>query len=92
MSDHVIETRGLSNYFGRKCAVDQVTFPVPQGNVVALLGRNGSGKTTFIRMLLGLTSAARGTASLLGADSASTHRPSATASGTWPKAIPSTAG
>lgn len=70
MSDYVIETRGLTRYFGRKCAVDDLTLRVPRGCVFGFLGRNGSGKTTTIRMLLGLLEPTRGSCSLLGHDSA----------------------
>lgn len=69
MSETVIHTRGLTRYFGGKCAVDQVTLAVPRGSVFALLGRNGSGKSTLTRMLLGLLDPTRGSASVLGEDS-----------------------
>lgn len=69
MSEWVIQTRGLTRYFGRQCAVDQVTFGVPRGSVFALLGRNGSGKSTLTRMLLGLLNPTRGSATVLGEDS-----------------------
>jgi ABC-2 type transport system ATP-binding protein len=69
MNDIVISTRGLTRYFGRKCAVNQVDLAVPRGSVFALMGRNGSGKTTIIRMLLGLLAPTRGSAQVLGCDS-----------------------
>jgi len=69
MSDYVIETDGLTRYFGNKAAVKQLDLKIPRGGVFALLGRNGSGKTTTIRMLLGLLSPTRGTAKILGQDS-----------------------
>src|SRR5499427_5293575 len=62
----VIETRGLTRYFGSKCAVDTVSFRVPRGSVFAFIGRNGAGKTTAIRMILGLLEPTRGTSSILG--------------------------
>jgi ABC-2 type transport system ATP-binding protein len=68
--DSVIQARGLTRYFGRKCAVDSVTFDVPRGSVFAFIGRNGAGKTTTIRMILGLLEPTRGSASILGHDSA----------------------
>ncbi len=70
MSDAAVETVGLTRYFGRKCAVDSVTLSVPRGCVFGLLGRNGCGKTTTIRMLLGLLEPTRGSGRLLGCDSA----------------------
>jgi ABC-2 type transport system ATP-binding protein len=68
--DAVIETRGLTRYFGRKCAVDSVSFRVPRGSVFAFIGRNGAGKTTTIRMILGLLEPTRGSATVLGHASA----------------------
>jgi ABC-2 type transport system ATP-binding protein len=61
-----IETRGLTKHFGRQVAVDSVDLAVPPGSVFGFLGPNGSGKTTTIRMLLGLAAASAGTVSLLG--------------------------
>ncbi len=66
----VIEARGLTRYFGPKCAVDSVSFQVPRGSVFAFIGRNGAGKTTTIRMILGLLEPTRGSARILGQDSA----------------------
>ena len=62
----VIQTRGLTRYFGSKAAVYELDLTVPRGGVFALLGRNGSGKTTTIRMLLGLLEPTRGEATVLG--------------------------
>src|SRR5262245_14632063 len=68
--DVVIQARGLTRYFGRKCAVDGLSFDVPRGSVFAFIGRNGAGKTTTLRMLLGLLDPTRGSSSVLGHDSA----------------------
>ena len=67
----VIETHNLTKYFGSRKAVDALTMAVPRGSVFAFLGRNGSGKTTTIRMLLGLTEPTRGSSRILGHDSQS---------------------
>jgi ABC-2 type transport system ATP-binding protein len=67
--DGVIETRGLTRYFGNKKAVYEMNMIVPRGGVFAFLGRNGSGKTTAIRMFLGLLAPTRGSCLLLGHDS-----------------------
>lgn len=61
-----IETQGLTKRFGRQLAVDNVDLTVPHGAVFGFLGPNGSGKTTTIRMLLGLAAASAGTVSVLG--------------------------
>ena len=71
MSESVIEARGLTRYFGGRCAVDDVSFSVPRGSVFAFIGRNGAGKTTTIRMILGLLEPTRGSSNILGYDSAS---------------------
>ncbi|MEU0698913.1 ABC transporter ATP-binding protein [Streptomyces niveus] len=63
----VIETRGLSKrYRGGQLAVDRLDLAVPAGSVFGFLGPNGSGKTTTIRMLMGLIEPTEGTASVLG--------------------------
>jgi ABC-2 type transport system ATP-binding protein len=64
----VIRTRGLTRYFGARAAVYELNLEVPRGGVFALLGRNGSGKTTTIRMLLGLLEPTRGGGTILGYD------------------------
>ncbi|WP_104443633.1 ABC transporter ATP-binding protein [Arthrobacter sp. P2b] len=63
-----IETQGLTKRFGQQVAVDAVDLAVPPGSVFGFLGPNGSGKTTTIRMLLGLAAASAGTVNLLGMD------------------------
>ncbi|MCA9042150.1 MAG: ABC transporter ATP-binding protein [Planctomycetaceae bacterium] len=70
MAEFVLETDRLTRYFGSKCAVNQLSLKVPRGGVFALLGRNGAGKTTAIRMLLGFLEPTRGTAQILGTDCA----------------------
>lgn len=63
-----IETHGLTKRFRSQLAVDGIDLAVPQGAVFGFLGPNGSGKTTTIRMLLGLVAATDGDARVLGAD------------------------
>ncbi|MFD5060082.1 MULTISPECIES: ATP-binding cassette domain-containing protein [unclassified Streptomyces] len=63
----VIETRGLTKrYRGGQLAVDGLDLSVPGGSVFGFLGPNGSGKTTTIRMLMGLIDPTSGTARVLG--------------------------
>ncbi|QNE75648.1 ATP-binding cassette domain-containing protein [Streptomyces finlayi] len=63
----VIETRGLTKrYGGGRLAVDGLDLRVPAGSVFGFLGPNGSGKTTTIRMLMGLIAPTSGTARVLG--------------------------
>jgi ABC-2 type transport system ATP-binding protein len=61
-----IQTRGLTKLFGSQRAVDDVDLTVPRGAVFGFLGPNGSGKTTTIRLVLGLATASRGEISVLG--------------------------
>jgi len=61
-------TEGLTRHFGDVHAVDDVTLEVPSGIVFGFLGPNGSGKTTTIRLLLGLLEPTAGRAEVLGYD------------------------
>lgn len=67
---NAISARQLTRRFGDFTAVDHISFEVQPGKVVGYLGPNGSGKTTTIRMLLGLLRPTSGEASVLGFDSA----------------------
>ena len=69
-----IEVNTLTVRYGRKVAVDSVTLAVPQGAVYALLGRNGAGKSSLIRCLLGQQKANHGDVRLFGED-VWKHRP-----------------
>ena len=66
-ADLAIETHGLTKRFRTQTAVDRVDLAVPRGAVFGFLGPNGSGKTTTIRMLLGLVRPTGGHARVLGA-------------------------
>jgi ABC-2 type transport system ATP-binding protein len=66
--NHVIEAQDLSKAYGDVQAVDHVTLSVKEGALFGLLGPNGSGKTTMIRMLTGQTKPTGGTATVLGLD------------------------
>jgi ABC-2 type transport system ATP-binding protein len=68
MTELAIETRDLVKRYGSVGAVDGLSLSVPRGAVYALVGRNGSGKTTTIRMLLDLSLPDAGTARVLGMD------------------------
>jgi len=57
----------VTKRFGKRTAVESLSFEVPEGSVVGLLGPNGAGKTTAIRVLLGLARPTAGRASILGA-------------------------
>src|SRR5215212_253319 len=68
MSLPVIYVENLTRRFGDFVAVDHINFEVNEGEVVGYLGPNGSGKTTTIRMLLGLLEPTEGQATVLGFD------------------------
>ncbi len=68
MAEPVIVVENLTRRFGEFTAVDHVNFQVAAGEVVGYLGPNGSGKTTTIRMLLGLLQPSEGRATVLGFD------------------------
>ncbi|HEY1725253.1 MAG TPA: ABC transporter ATP-binding protein [Steroidobacteraceae bacterium] len=51
----IIEARGLSKHYGQFAALDQVSFELQAGRIVGLIGRNGAGKTTALKAILGLT-------------------------------------
>jgi ABC-2 type transport system ATP-binding protein len=64
--ESALVTTGLTKKFGSQAAVYAVSLAVPQGSVFGFLGPNGSGKTTTIRMLLGLATPTSGSITVLG--------------------------
>jgi len=66
--ESVIEVRGMTKRFGELTAVDHVDLTVAAGEIYGFLGPNGSGKTTFLRMLCGLLRADDGSGRVLGHD------------------------
>jgi ABC-2 type transport system ATP-binding protein len=68
MSNLAISVSELSKVYGDRQAVSQASFEVPVGSICGFVGPNGSGKTTTMRMLLGLIEPTQGTGSVLGED------------------------
>jgi ABC-2 type transport system ATP-binding protein len=66
--DTVIQTQGLTKFFGSKRVLDRLDLAVPKGAIYALLGDNGAGKSTTIRILTGLLQPDAGRAFVLGQD------------------------
>jgi len=66
MTELALRSTGLTKRFGAQVAVDAIDLAVPRGSVYGFLGPNGSGKTTTIRMLLGLIRPTAGSHELLG--------------------------
>lgn len=60
----ILTTSGLSKNFGKLAAVSDLNLEIKQGDVFGFLGPNGSGKTTTIRMLLGLLRPSAGSVSI----------------------------
>ena len=73
-----IEFRGITKHFGSVQAVNDLTFTVEPGAVTGFLGPNGSGKTTTLRMLLGLVTPTSGTATIGGSAYRDLERPLST--------------
>jgi ABC-2 type transport system ATP-binding protein len=69
MNEIAIEAKRLTRYFGQSAIVNEVSFALPTGSVTGLLGLNGAGKSSTIRMLMGLLAPTRGSCSVLGIDS-----------------------
>lgn len=67
-SNAMIEARGLSKFYGPFVAAQNISFSVPQGQIVALLGPNGAGKTTIMRLLTGYIAPSEGSAAIAGLD------------------------
>jgi|SRR3989304_3906494 len=65
----VITTHRLTKYYDRRCVVNNLQLRIAQGSVYGLLGRNGTGKTTAIKMLLGMVHPDYGSSQLFGEDS-----------------------
>ena len=65
--DSVISARGLRKHYGKQVAVDGISFDIAPGRIVGLIGPNGSGKTTTLKAILGLTGC-DGELSVLGRD------------------------
>ncbi|MGN6194687.1 MAG: ABC transporter ATP-binding protein [Ginsengibacter sp.] len=68
MAEVVIKTEKLTKRFGNFTAVDEITFEVFKGEIFGFLGANGAGKTTAMRMLIGLSTPTSGKASVVGFD------------------------
>jgi len=66
--EYVIKVEGLTKRFGEFVAVNDISFSIPKGSIFALLGPNGSGKTTTIKIICGVLRATKGYVEVLGKD------------------------
>ena len=64
----MIEASGLSKYYGPFVAIKDVTFSIPEGQIVSFLGPNGAGKSTTMKILAGYLGASEGIARIAGCD------------------------
>ncbi|MBV8933301.1 MAG: ATP-binding cassette domain-containing protein, partial [Kutzneria sp.] len=67
VTEHLVETKGLTKRYGERVAVEDLALTVRRGEVYGFLGPNGAGKTTTLKILLGLVRPTSGTATVLGA-------------------------
>lgn len=64
----MIEARGLSKFYGPFVAIEDISFSIPEGQIVAFLGPNGAGKSTTMKILTGYLAPGAGSASIAGLD------------------------
>lgn len=64
--EYILETQGLTKIYGQKEAARDVSLHIREGQIYGLIGRNGAGKTTIMRMISGLSTPTRGSYSLFG--------------------------
>ena len=74
MTDHVVRLAGVTKRFGTHTAVDRLDLDIPRGTIYGLLGPNGSGKTTTIRMIMGILLPDEGRVELFDGDPIETRR------------------
>lgn len=73
-SDSAVRLDGVTKQFGAHVAVSNLDLEIPRGSIYGLLGPNGSGKTTTLRMIMGILRPDRGSVTLLGGDSNGSER------------------
>lgn len=66
--EYVVKTYNLTKNYNEKTVISSCNMRVKKGRIYCLVGQNGAGKTTLFKILLGLTSATQGTATILGMD------------------------
>lgn len=69
MSEIILQANGLTKYYDDKCALNHFNLKIEAGCICGFIGRNGSGKTTAIKLLLGFLKPTAGSSSLFGCDS-----------------------
>ena len=74
MGNNVIVTKKLTKHYKNKCAVNEISMQIKKGDIYGLIGRNGAGKTSFMKLLLGMTKVTSGSIELLGSSDLETAR------------------
>ena len=74
MNEPAVSVRNLTKSFSGRRVVDDLSFDVQKGEVFAMLGHNGTGKSTTIDLILGLKAPERGSAKILGMDAAKNRK------------------
>ena len=74
MNEPAVSVKSLAKSFSCRTVVDDLSFDVQKGEVFALLGHNGAGKSTTIDLILGLKAPDGGSAQILGMDAVKTFR------------------
>ena len=64
--ENIIETRGVVKKYGEKLAVNNVSIHVRRGDIYGLIGKNGAGKTSLMKLILGITFPSSGQIKLFG--------------------------
>ena len=72
--EFIVKSQKLNKRYGETMALKNVDIAIKRGSIYGLVGNNGAGKTTFLKIISGLTSADSGTFSLLGADNEAGYR------------------
>lgn len=70
MQQAIVECRNLTHYYGKRCIYENLNFEIPQGRILGLLGKNGTGKTTTINILNGYLKPRSGECLMFGESSA----------------------
>lgn len=73
-NDLAVQLADVSVFYGSVCALERVTLLVPEGESLAVIGPNGGGKTTLLKVIAGLTAPSRGTVSVFGLPPAESQR------------------
>ena len=66
MSEILLKTTGLTKQFGKQRAVDHIDMHIKKGAIYGFIGRNGAGKTTFLKMISGLSTPTSGEIEMFG--------------------------